>query len=313
MRILEKYLFKSFLAPLIYCAATFLFLYVVIDLFGHLDEILRNKVPLSILFDYYLNLMPAIFIQVTPVSVLLATVYTLSAMNKYNEITAMKASGISVFRIIRPFLLMGLLFSVLTILVNERVVPQASMTATVIKQDKLERVEADEPDSEERSRPVIKDVVLYGSQNCMFYAKTFDPAKNTLHDVVILHEDSSRVLEKKITARKAVWEQEGWLFYDCSIYDFEPEDSDDEEYEAMPDFYEIVKLDITETPKDFIRGQFRAEHMDYATLSEYINRLSRVEPKTAKRLSVDLYYKTSFPFITFEKKRLTLLKLLFTA
>ncbi len=266
-------------------------LYVIIDIFGHLDEILRNKVGMMMLFDYYLCLLPSIFVQVAPVAVLLATVYTIGILNKYNEITAMKASGIGVFRIIRPFLLMGLLASVVIALVNERILPEATMTATIIKQDKIERVES--PSAKKSS--LIKDVALYGAQNRMFYAKSFDPVKKVLYDLIILEQDILHRLRKKITAKKAVWTKNKWVFYDCVIYDFGLGNN----LETKPLTYSKTTLGITETPKEFLRGQFRSEHMSYETLKEYIERLAKVEPKTAMRLSVDLHYKTAFPFITF--------------
>jgi len=291
MRILDKYLIKSFIAPLLYCVTMFVFLYVIIDLFGHLDEILRNKVSLNIIADYYLSLIPTIFVQTTPVAVLLSTVYSIGTLNRHNEITAMKSAGISVFKIIRPFLLMGIMFSIIIALVNERVVPSASVTATVIKQDKIERLQA----QHEKNVPVIKDVALYGQENRMFYAKKFDPAKNILYDLIILEQDVLRRLKRKITSAKVAWSNDRWVFYDCSIYEFDAMHNSI----GTPSFYKKTDLGIPETPKDFLRAQFKAEHMNYETLQEYIKKLAEVEPRTAKRLSVDLHYKTAFPFITF--------------
>lgn len=84
MRILEKYTIKSFMPPMIYCAIAFIFMYMITDLFGHLDEILRNKVGLGLLIEYYYLLIPIIFVQVIPKAILLAVVYVFSNMNRHN-------------------------------------------------------------------------------------------------------------------------------------------------------------------------------------------------------------------------------------
>ena len=85
MKILDRYITKKFIFPLVYYLFLFIFLYVIMDIFGHLDEILRNKVPLNILLQYYISFTPLIFVQTVPIATLLATVYMLSALNKSNE------------------------------------------------------------------------------------------------------------------------------------------------------------------------------------------------------------------------------------
>src|SRR3990167_10222935 len=99
-----------------------------------------NRLDLLILIPYYLNLVPFIFVQTAPIAVLVAIMYSLGIFNKNNEILAMRSSGISLFDILTPLIITGLLISVAAFLLNDMVVPITSMTAAKIKDEKVEKV-----------------------------------------------------------------------------------------------------------------------------------------------------------------------------
>lgn len=295
MRILDKYSIKSFIPPALYCLVTFLVMYILIDLFGHLDEILRNKVGIQILVRYYYMLVPIVFVQVAPVVILLAVVYVFSDMNKHNEITAMKSSGISVVKIIKPFLLVGFFVSLLVMLANELLVPNAFVNTTKIKQNYIEKIKG----THEKST-VINDVAIYSQGNRLIYIKEFDVPKRKLEEIIIFEHDSANNPVSKITARSARWENikgDGakWVFYNCIVYRLKR----DGELIGKPITFEKKIMEIKETPRDFYQGQFQTELMNFSQLYDYVRKFYSVDKKIARKIAVDLYYKTSFPFISF--------------
>ena len=95
MKIIERYILKEFVISTFYCLVVFIFLYIMGDLFNYIDEMIRNRVQPATILVYYINFIPSIFVEVTPVAVLLSTVYTLSNFNRHNEITALRASGLT--------------------------------------------------------------------------------------------------------------------------------------------------------------------------------------------------------------------------
>ena len=121
MRILDKYILKNFLVPLIYCLVLFAFLYIVIDLFENLDDILKNGLPIVVLGKYYLSMMPLVIINTVPIASLISTVYVISSMNKHDEIIAMRSAGVSIFRILLPFLFLGMVISSIVFTISEKV------------------------------------------------------------------------------------------------------------------------------------------------------------------------------------------------
>ena len=89
MRILDRYITKSVLTLFLTCILSFLFLYVIIDIFANLDDFLKQHTHIITLLQYYLSYLPIIFVQVAPISTLLAVLYTFGTFNRNNEIIAM--------------------------------------------------------------------------------------------------------------------------------------------------------------------------------------------------------------------------------
>lgn len=289
MRILDRHIIKEFVLPFVYCLATFVILYIIVDIFSHLDEILKEHVSLIILRNYYLLLIPIILVQITPIAALLSTLYSVGKLNKQNEIVAMKAMGISPLRIITPLLLLGLSLSAIIFEVQDGIIPQAMLASTTIKEEKIEKKRAS---SESR---IIHQLTLYGKDNRLFYLDTYDLQQNLLQGITILEHDENQKLTSKIVAREGHWIDSTWKFFDCVIYKFDGAG----QIVGEPTFSKERTLYIPEKPKDFLRHESQTEFMNYRQLKDYIDRLSNIGRRTITRLLVDLHYKVSSSLITF--------------
>lgn len=274
--------------PLVYCLFLFCLLYVIVDIFGHLDEVLRNKVPLSILYKYYTSLIPLIFVQTTPVAALLAVAYMLSSMNKNNELTAAKACGVSIGRLLLPIFIIGIILSLSMFLINENVVSKTVVTAEKIKTDYIKKSPA-----KRKSLKVVKNLTVYGKENQMIYAKSFNPINNELNEIIILEHDNSQRLQRKIMAEKAHWTANKWVFFNCIIYRFNKSG----EPVGRPLIFDKKIIRFPETPKELLRYELQVGYMNYKELRDYINRLSGTDKKTINSLRTDLYFKFALPFV----------------
>src|SRR3989338_10120425 len=118
MKIIDRYLLKGFLGAFIWCIFIFIIMSVIIDVFSFIEDIVKYKIPLISIVAFYVYYCPTIVIQATPMAVLLSVIYILSNLNKHNEITAMRSSGISLWRILAPLLIIGLLTSICIFIIN---------------------------------------------------------------------------------------------------------------------------------------------------------------------------------------------------
>jgi len=115
--ILDDYVLRDFALNLVLVLASFLLLLLVFTLFELLGDILRNHASPLVVGEYLLNVSPYFLYNIAPLSILLAVLITLGLMQRSNEITAIKATGISIYRIVAPVLMacavvaIGLFFS----------------------------------------------------------------------------------------------------------------------------------------------------------------------------------------------------------
>ncbi len=287
MRTLDRYILKQIISPFLYCIAIFTFLYIVIDLFENLDEILKEHIALSTLGRYYLNFIPLMFIQTSSIAMLVSTTYVLVNLNRHNEITAMRTAGISILRISTPFLIMAFMVSVLCFLVSDKVVPRTSVITSSIKQEEMKRGP--------RKATKLSNVTLYGTQNRLIYVKSYDIENESLNDIIILEQDKNRIIQSKIIARQAKWKGSEWKFYDVTVYKLDREGR----IKETPLNYEEKFLGIREKPEDFQKSQTDPMLMSYRELKNYINKFRGIGEQTVRRLLVDLYCKVSFSFTSF--------------
>src|SRR5258707_12820317 len=123
MRLLDRYLLRELLIPLAYCLCGFLIFWVFSDLFSQMAEFQRKKLVAHDIIAYYLVSTPEFLVVVVPIALLLALLYALTNHARHHEITAMRAAGISLWRICAPHLAVGVAASLLLFGFNEWLVP----------------------------------------------------------------------------------------------------------------------------------------------------------------------------------------------
>jgi lipopolysaccharide export system permease protein len=138
VRLLDRYLLRELLVPLGYCLCGFLIFYVAFDLIFQINRFLDNKMLFLDILEYYVVTLPELLVeQVLPVSLLLALLYTLTNLSRYNELTAIRAAGIGLWRLSMPYLAVGAIFGAVVMLIGEYWLPSASERAKFILERRL--------------------------------------------------------------------------------------------------------------------------------------------------------------------------------
>ncbi|MDD4981023.1 MAG: LptF/LptG family permease [Candidatus Omnitrophica bacterium] len=288
MRILDRYILKSVLSLFFQCLFTFLFLYVIIDIFSHLDEILKQQVNISILGQYYLAYLPIIFVQVSPIACLLSTLYTFGTLNRNNEMIAMRSAGLSIPQIIKTALIFGLIVSACVFWVNDKFVPASMSLTERIKKE----MESGTRKAKEKEHEVITNLSMYGLKNRLFFVNKFSLAANTMEGIIILEHDEKQNITKKIVANKGAYKDGLWRFYQSITYNFD----ENVQIKEEPQYMEEEIMNIPETPHDFLNQMLQPDYMTISQLDNYMRRLSTSGATTVIRnLKVDLYQRFTFP------------------
>jgi LPS export ABC transporter permease LptG len=281
---------KGFLAPFIWCLLLFNVMAVIIDIFSFIDDIVKYKIPGTSIAAFYVYYLPTIFIQVTPMAVLLSSIFVLSNLNKHNEITAMKSSGISLWRILSPVLIVGFIISAVVFAVNDRIIPTSSKIANYIRTEELEKKKSASPPAR-----IVQNVAVYGSGNRIVFARSYDTDRKALNDVIIHEHDSKENLISKITAQSGVWTGDGWLFHKVIVYRIDNAGK----ILSDPVFTDEKVIQLRERPRDFASREWKSEYLSQRELRHYIAYFRGSSVKFVKNLLVDLHYKFAFPLISF--------------
>ena len=98
-KLLDLYILKNFLSKFFFIIISFLTIFCVVDIIDHIDKFIEYNISKNEIINYYIYTIPWFFSLALPMSLLIATILSFSLLQKNHEITALKASGISIIRI----------------------------------------------------------------------------------------------------------------------------------------------------------------------------------------------------------------------
>ncbi|MFI5237472.1 MAG: LptF/LptG family permease [Ignavibacteriales bacterium] len=139
MKIIDKYLIKQFLQTVFFALIAFILIFLVIDAMENLDDFIDQSVPAFKIIHYYIVFTPEIIKLITPVAVLFGALFTAGKASGLSELTAMRASGVSLYRFMAPFIATAFIISTLSLYFGGYIVPMANKTKINIEQNYLKR------------------------------------------------------------------------------------------------------------------------------------------------------------------------------
>ncbi len=139
MKILDKYLIKQFLQTIVFGLFAFTLIFVVIDMMENLDDFIDQNVAAPIVLHYYFVFSPDIIKLITPIAVLFGALFTAGKAAQLSELTAIKASGVSMYRFMLPFLITTFFISIFSVYFAGYLVPMANKTKLNIEMQYLKK------------------------------------------------------------------------------------------------------------------------------------------------------------------------------
>jgi lipopolysaccharide export system permease protein len=282
-RTLHRYVIREFLKILGLSLSSLTLIYVVVLFFQKMNVFSKNNAPFHLIFVYLLYKIPEVTIEwILPYAILLATLLTLGTFSRHSEITAMKAGGVSLYRITFPLVLIALLISFISFLGNEYLVP-----ITYHKTRYLLDVQV----RKEKPAGSFKNYkIWYRSDHGIMNIQLLDPHQKVLKGFTLYQFDDHFQCTKRIDAREVKWVEGRWWFYDGTVRDFGEGGST----EIVP--FEKMEYDLGEDWESLRRIGRYSEEMSYGELWSYIQKI-QASGYDATRYLVDLYSKLSTPLL----------------
>ncbi len=285
MRIIVEYMIKEFLRYFLLLLSIFTFIYLLIDFLDHIDNFIDYRSQWTEVAEYYLYKTPFIVLQMSSISVLLSVIITFAVMHRNNEITAIKASGISVFRVTTPFILLGLFISLINFVLAEGMVPAANARVSELWSYEMHH-EENRPQAESQQR--YKG--WYRAERAIYNVRRFRDRAGVIEGVSLYFFDDDFKLNRRVDARRGVYKDGMWTFYhgtDKTI--------GDKGHFKTSSFAEKQIL-LQAKPEDFKYEDKTADQMSLAELDAFISKLER-EGYDTTYYQIDRQVKFSLPFV----------------
>jgi LPS export ABC transporter permease LptG/LPS export ABC transporter permease LptF len=282
--ILDRYLIREYLVFMGIGLGVAAVLFIVIDLLQTLDRYIRIKPPLIYVLEHFVYRMPAAVHDGLPVVMLVATIFLFLALTRYHELTAMKAAGMSLYRVAAPVLVLGAGVAVLSGLFQELVLPRLNEMGDEVDRVKIRGQLPRHLQSRER-------LWLRTADSRFYRVELLNPGSSDMYGVTVLEVDHETFrLQSRLDARRAHWTPEGWELTDGAFREFGPRG----EVQTIP--FVMTAIDLREEMEDFTKIHKPITAMSYLELRDYVARLEATGYQV-KKYTVELYSKLSFPWV----------------
>ena len=324
MKKLDRYIIREFVKVFLFGIIALILVSTVVDIFEKVDDIVEHKPALTVTISFFLSHMPQVLFMITPISILITTLLVTGSFARNSEIIAMLASGVSIYRILVPLLVIGFIISMLMLGLNEFVVPT---TNRIYEESK--RILRGKPDKSKMAKIQIwfrgHDPIR--QEDRIYYINALIPEKREIHGLTVFELDENFLPVKRLDALRAVYheapsqspkEQPPKRTWIPKIFDvFHSSDEQETEERALGTwtlyqgterslqantgsiitFRERRDYMIPRSFEEFRRDTKDPEDMNYRELGRYIEALTSSGYDVSKYI-VDLRAKLSYPFVS---------------
>ncbi len=251
----------------------------------HMDDFIDENVPTTIIVEYYFVFIPEIIRLMLPVAVLLAGLFTTGKMSNLNELTAMKSSGISIYRYITPFLVTAFFISLFAVYFGGYVVPAANKHKVSIEREYLRK----------NIVSVGRNINFQDNEFRIVTIKFFDPRSQTANDVSLQEFDKANPIKmiKRIDSPRIFFDSTNsqWVFTKVLSREFQSD-------KITVNKFDTLKIsDLNFTPEDILKKQRVPSELNLTELKDFAEEQKRTG-NDPTRIEIEYHSRIAFAFAT---------------
>jgi lipopolysaccharide export system permease protein len=284
MRLLDRYVLRHFLQAYFYCIAGFISIWFIFDVSDNISTFLDERISRSLIAKYYLAQVPQILVILLPVALLLALLFCLGRMSRSNEIVSMLTAGVSVARAIAPLLLVGLVTTGVSLVLNYSLAPHADYARKKLLEDAKSR----------RQPGLLAQIFRNRTDNRTWFIQQFQPGENRFTTVHIVQQDANDNIVTNYIATSALYHPEtsAWELQQVKVVHY-----DETGNITKADVSESLMVnDWSETPFRLSSANVRAEYLSVPELRDYLSFNSDFPPTLLAPFATHLQYRLALPW-----------------
>lgn len=283
MKLLDRYIFREYLVSFCFSSLSFISLFILINLIEKVDDFIDQRVTLSQIITYYAYQIPEIIKLTSPISSLLSALFVTGKLAKQTELTAMKAGGISLYRLLYPFYSLAILIAIFNFYLSGWVVPNFTKYKYQFESTYLGKAH-----NMGGSRSNIN---LLENPNRIVNIGYFDSNARICYNVSV-QNFSGPVMQWRVDADKMVYNtaRKSWTLHNAYYRTFKPGK------EVFQRFDSLKTIRFTFSAKQLSESNTDVAEMDLLDHRKYIASKSKAGFSALDEVLVKYYAKISFPF-----------------
>ncbi|MBN2383740.1 LPS export ABC transporter permease LptG [bacterium] len=289
-RLLDFYIGREFLKKFLLLCGIIIVITIILEFITEIRDYIRYDAAFVDFITYILLRIPFFLVLSVHMAVLITTILTINIFSRNNELTAMKACGVSLYRAAMPIFILSFLISLGVLFFNERVVPKTNAMAEEISDYKIKK----------RSKPSLfthNKNWYRGSNNSIYSFASFDQreGRNVLNGFLLYTLDEHFQPIQKVEAQQVHWNdaERSWYYHNGEVTHYKRDGTPSDRT-----IFSSLKADLTEKISDFRREIKDSDKMNYRELQSYVASL-RDKGIDTTLYQTDLLAKLSMPFISF--------------
>lgn len=282
IRHFDKYVLTRLFIITVMVLFIFIFIFIMIDFSENSDDFTdRGATFAEIWNDYYLNYIPEMIRLVIPVAIFSAVLFLTGQLSERLEITAMKAAGVSLYRLIVPYLTFAVISAVTISFLDARIIPKSNQKRILFEEQYLKQ---------KNERLDRGDIYRELSPNSILQVNYFDDAKETAYRVRFVNYDSLK-LTSTLVATQMQWKEDKEQWQMTSVTERIFSDSG----------YVETKISGKDTtlsilPQDLARSSSDVYQLSYKEAQNYIRAIQRSGAGGVNIPMVQYYGRLAYPF-----------------
>ncbi len=282
-QLLDLYVTGRYLRTLALAFFGLLSLYYIVEFVELSEKVQKGNATIAMVMEYFYFATPTFVYFVVPLATLVAVLTTFGGLSRSNELTVMRACGVSLYRTAAPILLFALAWSALMFGLEDRVLAHSQRRAEALR-DRIR-------DRPPRTFNIANRNWLVDREGRLYYYAVYDARERTLHQLSVFDLDRQTFrLRAHTTAARVSFADGTWRATDGTAQTFGRGNR------VTRELFAERTLDLA-PPEEIGTEQLEAALMNYGELKEYIDRLGE-SGFNIREHEVELHRKTAFPFVT---------------
>ncbi|MFP5212302.1 MAG: LPS export ABC transporter permease LptG [Acidobacteriota bacterium] len=282
MMIISRYILSHFLSIFVLALLTFVALYLFIDFFEKIDDLIEKHVTIRDAAFYFGCKLPLIVTQGIPMAALLSSLISLGLLKRNRELVALEAAGVKPAVYVRPIVVAALCLALLHLALGETMARSLNQAAQGMWKSKI------------LNKPTVswhQQNVWYHGDGVIYQIMLMDRTNQVMEKASLFFINSDFKLDRRLDAKRVKWESGKWVAEDCLLVRFNGTTAEQERTDRI----ELTSL--RERPEDFLGLETIPEELSWPDLYEYTDKI-RTEGYNPTPYEVELHTRAAFPMTT---------------